>query len=71
MNPIHAAVSGGNDGKGNPWPSVLNVMSGGVFVAAGFMHLLPEAQESLEKLSEEFDFEVQAFLFVPVTACLV
>lgn len=44
--------------SGTPWLSVMNVFSGGVFVAAGFMHLLPEAQVGLRALSSEWKFEV-------------
>lgn len=56
---VAAALGDGSDmGSHSPWLSVLNVMSGGVFVAAGFMHLLPEAEEDLRELSEECNFEV-------------
>lgn len=55
-----ATMGGGEKGTtaGSPLLSVLNVLSGGVFVAAGFMHLLPEAEEGLENLSAEWQFEV-------------
>lgn len=57
---VAAAVGDGSDmGRQSPWLSVLNVLSGGVFVAAGFMHLLPEAEEDLRELSEECNFEVR------------
>lgn len=54
-------LGNGKDGaSGSPWLSVLNVLSGGVFVAAGFMHLLPEAEEGLAALSSEWKFQVGA-----------
>ena len=54
------ALGGGKDGNGMSWLSVLNVLSGGVFVAAGFMHLLPEAEQGLRELSDSWSFEVRA-----------
>lgn len=53
-------VGNGRDGAGgSPWLSTLNVLAGGVFVAAGFMHLLPDAEEGLVALSTEWKFQVR------------
>ncbi|CAM9315075.1 unnamed protein product, partial [Scytosiphon promiscuus] len=55
------AAGGQGEATGSPWLSVLNVLSGGVFVAAGFMHLLPEAEEGLERLSAKYEFQFAPF----------
>lgn len=61
--------NGGDGGSGSPWLSVLNVLSGGVFVAAGFMHLLPDAEEALADLSAEWTFQVRTlYICTAVTA---
>ncbi|CAN0040524.1 unnamed protein product [Pylaiella littoralis] len=59
---VVGVLGNGKDGaSGSPWLSVLNVLSGGVFVAAGFMHLLPEAEEGLAALSSEWKFQFAPF----------
>ncbi|CAN0082162.1 unnamed protein product, partial [Laminaria digitata] len=55
------AIGGGKDSSDTPWVSVLNVFSGGVFVAAGFMHLLPEADQDLRELSDSWHFQLAPF----------
>lgn len=60
------ALGGGKDAGGTPWISVLNVFSGGVFVAAGFMHLLPDAERGLRELSDTWTFEVRPQLVAVV-----
>lgn len=62
------ALGGRKGGSGTPWVSVLNVFSGGVFIAAGFMHLLPEAEQGLRDLSDSWNFEVRTTTAV---RCLV
>lgn len=41
--------------------SLLNVFSGGVFISAGYMHLLPDAMEELEELSYRTGFSWAPF----------
>lgn len=49
------------NGTGTAWISVLNVLSGGIFIAAGFMHLLPQAEEALRHVSSEWNFQFAPF----------
>ena len=60
--------TGAGTGARTVWLSVLNVLSGGVFIAAGFMHLLPEAETALRDLSREWDFQVR--LFIASVTCM-
>lgn len=38
--------------------SVINALSGGVIIAIGFLHFLPQAQEGLHQLNTGRDFHV-------------